>query len=66
MKSITKVGSKDTQNGPQTYEERYLKSKNLKVALYSNSETGHFMPIAHIAEALLEKGHDVHVVFQSA
>ena len=46
-------------------EERVKKSKNLKIALVSIAEMGHVLPILHIGEALVQRGHEVYFITNS-
>lgn len=34
----------------------------MKVACVAVAEMGHFIPITHIADALIRRGHDVYVI----
>ena len=43
-------------------EDRIAKSKHLKVCLVGPVAFGHMFPISRIATALVERGHEVHVV----
>ena len=43
-------------------EDRFEKSKKLKVVLVGPVMYGHMFPISRIAAALVTRGHDVHVV----
>ena len=43
-----------------------MKSKNLKIALCSIPEIGHCLPLIHIGEELLNRGHDVYIVSGNA
>ena len=46
----------------ENLEDRIEKSKRLKVCLVGPPNYGHMFPISRIASALVERGHDVHVV----
>ena len=38
------------------------KQKKIKVACVAMAEMGHFIPITHIADALIRRGHEVYVI----
>ena len=42
--------------------KRIEKSKNLKIACFCIPNFGHMFPMSHVAVALKNKGHDVHVI----
>jgi hypothetical protein len=43
-------------------DARFAKSKNLKLALTCVPNYGHMNPMSHLAKALSERGHDVHLI----
>ena len=46
----------------ESLEERYLKSKSLKMVFVVTPNYGHFFPMSRIAVAAAEKGHECHIV----
>ena len=46
----------------ESLEERYLKSKSLKMVFVVTPNYGHFFPMSRIAVAASEKGHECHIV----
>lgn len=45
-----------------TLEERYIKSKTLKMVFVVTPNYGHFFPMSRIAVHAAEKGHECHIV----
>ena len=43
-------------------EQRFKKSKSLKVAVICFAEMGHIIPAINIADLLVERGHDVYFI----
>lgn len=61
-KDLLKPFLNGNQNISQIIQNRINKSKNLKIALCSIPEMGHCLPLIHIGEELLNRGHEVYFI----
>ena len=63
MKIKPYIEQKDEERGIfDDIETRFKKVKKLKLGLVCIPNYGHMYPMSQLAKALVDKGHDVHVI----